>query len=123
MHLIDDIDSFEPKAAKILTQGLSPICDHADWNEGIFCCLNCQNHLFDKKDLVREDRTFYMFKSPIDNEGFSYWFDASLAYPRVAIDCKYCGFYLGFISESTPLGNKTFHIQTRNVFLQLESTV
>lgn len=123
MKLIDDIDSFEPKASKILASGLSPICNHVGFDEAHFCCLNCQNILFDKDDLIKEDRTFLSFRRPIHIDNLEYWFDTGSPFPKTAIDCKYCNFYLGFISLESLREEKTFHILTRNVFLKLKSTI
>lgn len=121
MQLIDDIDSFEPKASKILACGLSPICNHIGFDEAHFCCLNCQNVIFDKDDLIKEERAFFIFRRPIYITCLDFWFDASSNFPKTAIDCKYCGFYLGFISLKGLTDDKTFHIHTRNVFLRLKT--
>jgi hypothetical protein len=121
MKLIDDIDTFEPKASKILTCGLSPICNHTGFDQADFCCLNCQNLLFDKSDLIKEDRTFLIFRKPIDTLNLEFWFDGGAFIPRTALDCKFCGFYIGFLSLHGLSDEKTFHVITRNVFLKLKS--
>lgn len=121
MQLIDDIDSFEPKTSKILACGLSPICNHVGFDEAFFCCLNCQNILFDKDDLLKEDRTFFTFRKPVSLDNLDYWFDTKSCLPQTAVDCKYCGCYLGFISLKMLSEEKTFHIMTRHVFLKLKT--
>lgn len=120
MQLIDDIDSFEPKASKILACGLSPICDHAGFEDGQFCCFGCQNVLFDKEDLLKEERTFFIFRRPLSIGLLDFWFDASGCYPMIAVDCKICGYYLGFVSTRPATDEKTFHIHTRNVYLHVD---
>lgn len=123
MKLIDDIDSFAPKATKILTLGLSPLCDHGGFNEGVFSCLDCSKPLFDKDDLILESSLIYSFRRPLSLLNFDYRFDAGYLYPRICIDCCDCKHPLGHIEFHKGSQEKIFHILSRAVILQPQSPV
>jgi peptide methionine sulfoxide reductase MsrB len=119
MKLFDDIDTFEIKTTKVLTQGLSPVCDHGGFDEGQFCCMGCSTPVFDKDDLSLESGAIYSFRRPINFSLFDYSFDSESFYPRTEVSCINCHLCLGFIQFNTIRSEKIFCIYARSVFLQL----
>lgn len=119
MQLIDDIDSFEPKASKILSQGLSPVCDHAGFDQGTFCCLGCQCPIFDKDDMTHQGSLLYSFRRPLNFSHFKYRFDVSGVYPRTYVDCFYCGQLIGHMESNWENNEKRFFVFSRSVYLEI----
>jgi peptide methionine sulfoxide reductase MsrB len=118
MYLIDDIDSFEPRASKILSQGLSPKCDHGGFDEGVFCCMGCQTPIFDKDYLIHEASLIYSFRRPLAFHLFDYRFEASSVFPKICIDCVNCGHAIGYIESAWKSDEKTFYVISRSVYLE-----
>ena len=123
MNLFDDIDSFELKATKVLTQGLSPFCDHAGFDEGQFWCLGCSTPLFDKDDLWIEGHITYSFRRPLSLSLFEYSFDAVSFYPKTTVSCLCCGQTMGFIQFNSLRNEKIFCILSRSLFLHFPTQV
>ena len=119
MQLLDDIDSFEPRAIKIFSLGLTPICDHKGLDEGKFCCTECSNPLFDKDDLILEKRAFYRFRRPIGFSLLEFRFDSSYIYPKICIDCSFCQQPVGYLDTFSHRSEKIFHVFAKTVYLQI----
>lgn len=116
MKLIEDFDTFEPKASKIISSGLNPICDHAGFKEGHFCCISCSNPCFDMDDLIEEGSLYYSFRRPIALDIFSFEKIFSDYFPKIGFRCKSCEFEIGFIVTRPSSTDRIYCVFIKNVY-------
>lgn len=116
MKLIEDFDTFEPKASKIISSGLSPVCDHGGFKEGHFCCISCSSPLFDMDDIIEEGTLYYSFRRPMACDIFLFEKIFSDYFPKIGFRCKNCDVEIGFIVSNQTSTDRSYCVYVKNVY-------